>query len=155
MKRIISIAILLLTISVYASAQDSSQVVVPDSNVEKPVLTPKDSLFLNYLDLYRQQLREPKYKLYKTNNTWTLLKLDTETGQIWQVQYSVDSSPRMEYPLDIEVKLYSWHERICGRFELYETHNMYNFILIDTIDGRCWQVQWNIDDNKRWARRIY
>ena len=36
-----------------------------------------------------------------------------------------------------------------GRFKLYPTGNMYNFIMVDVIDGRTWQVQWNIDDNKR------
>ena len=36
-----------------------------------------------------------------------------------------------------------------GRFKLYPTGNMYNFIMVDVIDGRTWQVQWNIDEEKR------
>ena len=31
---------------------------------------------------------DARYKLYPTQNMWTFLKLDTETGRIWQVQYS-------------------------------------------------------------------
>ena len=30
-----------------------------------------------------------RYRLFPTQNMWTFLKLDTMTGQIWQVQYSV------------------------------------------------------------------
>ena len=36
-----------------------------------------------------------------------------------------------------------------GRFKLYPTGNMYNFIMVDVIDGRTWQVQWNNSENKR------
>ena len=31
---------------------------------------------------------DARYKLYPTQNMWTFLKLYTETGRIWQVQYS-------------------------------------------------------------------
>lgn len=36
-------------------------------------------------------ISEENYKLYPTDNMWTFLKLDTRTGKIWQVQYSVNS----------------------------------------------------------------
>ena len=39
--------------------------------------------------------------------------------------------------------------------KLYPTENTYNFIMVDVIDGRTWQVQWNIDDDKRLCYRIY
>tara|TARA_B110000902_G_scaffold202997_1_gene230645 strand:- start:316 stop:900 length:585 start_codon:yes stop_codon:yes gene_type:complete len=42
-----------------------------------------------------------------------------------------------------------------GRFFLYPTTNIYNFILLDQIDGRTWQVQWNIDKDKRGTWVIY
>ena len=41
-----------------------------------------------------------------------------------------------------------------GRFKLYPTENTYNFIMVDVIDGRTWQVQWNIDYDKRLCYRI-
>ena len=44
---------------------------------------------------------------------------------------------------------------VVGRFKLYKTKNMYNFIMVDVIDGRTWQVQWNIDEDKRVVRGIY
>lgn len=43
----------------------------------------------------------------------------------------------------------------AGRFELYATNNMYQFILLDTETGRTWQVQWNTEYNKRFRERIY
>lgn len=121
----------------------------------KIILTHKDSLYLEYLDTYVSQLREPQYKLYPTTNNWTFLKLNTRTGQIWQVQYSVDDSPRMEYVLDDSPRVWDSDEQICGRFELYPTKNNFNFILLDNIDGRCWQVQWSIDKEHRMVKRIF
>ena len=120
-------------------------------------LTAKDSLMFYYLDGFRSQLREPEYQLFKTQNTWTFLKLNTVTGQIWQVQYSVDGSKyRFQTALDTNIRIIeNYDEPICGRFTLYPTDNMYNFILLDQIDGRCWQVQWNIDLDKRGVWRIF
>lgn len=148
MKKYLFLLIIAFLSIASAFAQTSSK------NTET-ILTPKDSLMLEYLDIYVNQLREPQFKLYPTENIWTFLKLNTGSGQIWQVQYSVDESPRMEVVLDDEVRLNSWDEPICGRFELVPTKNMYNFILLDNIDGRCWQVQWGIDPKDRCVLRIY
>ncbi|HPW90085.1 MAG TPA: hypothetical protein PLJ40_01525 [Paludibacteraceae bacterium] len=91
-----------------------------------------------------------RYKLYKTKNKWTFLELDTQTGQLWQVQFSVEGSHyRFRTVLDDYSKLYSYDLPVSGRFELYETENTYNFILLDRIDGRCWQVQWHHEKNSR------
>ena len=35
------------------------------------------------------QKNNARYQLYPTENTWTFFKLDTMTGRIWQVQYSI------------------------------------------------------------------
>ena len=145
MRRVLVLLAALCAISLSDNAQQNDSL----------FLTPKDSLLFRYLDAYHSQLREPRYKLFPTQNNWTFLKLDTMTGQIWHVQFSVDKSPRMEYVLDDTIKIYSMDQRICGRFTLYETKNMYNFILLDTLDGRCWQVQWNIDEKNRAVWRIY
>lgn len=29
------------------------------------------------------------YRLFKTQNTWTFIKLNTRTGQMWQMQFDV------------------------------------------------------------------
>ena len=36
-----------------------------------------------------------------------------------------------------------------GRFKLYPTQNMYNFIMQDVISGQSYQVQWNNDEDYR------
>jgi hypothetical protein len=47
-----------------------------------------------YMEIFRSQLREPEFQLFKTQNMWTFLKLNTRTGQIWQVQWSTEPENR-------------------------------------------------------------
>lgn len=87
------------------------------------------------------------FKLYKTQNMWMFLKLDTRNGKIWQVQYHTDSKKRFDDILNI-YSLNNDNKEVSGRFELHETSNIYNFILIDKLDGRTWQVQWGSPDDR-------
>jgi len=78
---------------------------------------------------------------------WTFLKLDTSTGEIWQVQYSIKGDEyRFETPVGLE-KLNPGGT--TGRFELYQTDNMYNFLLLDTFNGNTYQVQWSAEAENR------
>lgn len=84
------------------------------------------------------------YKLYPTSNMWTFIKLDTRNGKMWQVQFSIKGDDyRFESSLNTTALIINGNEP--GRFELYPTQNMYNFILLDGIDGKTWQVQWSTD----------
>lgn len=96
-----------------------------------------------------------RYKLYQTENIYTLLQLDTKTGKIEQVQWSLDSDK--EGTITINNDDLSWgYGYGSGSFELYPTKNMYQFILIDKTDGRKWHIQWGTSGEKsRWIRRIY
>ena len=90
-----------------------------------------------------------RYKLFPTQNMWTFIKLDTQTGKMWLIQFSVDSEvSRFQYDLN-PFPLAISADQINGRFELYPTQNIYNFILLDQIDGQTWQVQWSFDADKR------
>lgn len=90
------------------------------------------------------------YKLYATENMWTFLEIDTATGIIWQVQYSVKGDDyRFKSTLNRFSLLPEGQKEIAGRFELYKTQNLYNFILVDTRDGRTWQVQWSTEPENR------
>lgn len=145
MKKILCL-ILCVVSFLFASANNDS--------INSEVLSYKDSLLFEQLQVFQEQLREPMYKLYPTQNMYTFLELNTGTGQIWIVQWST-SGNRMKYILDIEERIYVWDDKIAGRFELYPTENMYNFVLLDNIKGDCWQVQWNFDVDKRFVTRIY
>ena len=96
---------------------------------------------------------EENYKLYPTENMWTFLKLDTRTGKIWQVQYSVNSDSYGEVIVNDWDLTYGSNEK-AGRFELYPTQNMYNFILLDKKEGFVAQVQWSMDADNRGLVRI-
>lgn len=40
------------------------------------------------------------------------------------------------------------------RYKIYPTSNIYNFIKLDTVTGRIWKIQWNLEDDKRFSRYI-
>ena len=81
------------------------------------------------------------YRLFSTSNMYTFIKLNTRNGQMWQVQWGTESKYRFETTLS-DISRVNKDEEKNGRFFLYPTTNMYNFILLDQIDGRAWQVQW-------------
>lgn len=94
------------------------------------------------------------YRLFSTKNIYTFIKLDTRNGQMWQVQWGTESKYRYESILS-SISRVNKEEEKNGRFFLYPTTNIYNFILLDQIDGRVWQVQWSIDEDNRMVVSIY
>ena len=70
---------------------------------------------------------------------------------------SIVSAEEKEFwkPSTLNHRLENWRIQKNGRFKLYPTDNMYNFIMVDVIDGRTWQVQWNIDEDKRIVERFW
>lgn len=94
------------------------------------------------------------YKLFSTNNMWTFLKLDTRNGRLWQVQWNINEDKRFETFLNI-LPLVSPEDEKEGRFELYPTTNIYNFVMLDRISGNTWQVQWSQDPKKRFVVPIW
>lgn len=106
------------------------------------------------------------------------LLLDSATGRIWQLQIGVGDTDRLETVLsdrkiaksietitkewDKEMKPYALKQYIDerpvaknGRFKLYPTDNMYNFIMVDVINGNTYQVQWNTKKKKRFVSRFW
>lgn len=94
------------------------------------------------------------YRLFTTRNMYTFIKLDTRNGKMWQIQWSTKGSDyRYETTLS-DISRVDKEEEKKGRFFLYPTTNIYNFILLDQIDGRAWQVQWG-NAEERAVIRIY
>ena len=88
------------------------------------------------------------YRLYPTKNMWTFIKLNTRNGQLWQVQFDVKGRNRFVSILSLE-RLANKENEVNNRFALYPTENMYNFILLDQLNGKTWQVQWSIEIENR------
>jgi hypothetical protein len=89
------------------------------------------------------------YQLFSTQNYWTFIKLDTRNGKMWQIHFSVkDDSEQGELVLN-SIPLVSKDKEVNGRFTLYPTENIYNFLLLDQIDGNVYQVQWSMDAKYR------
>jgi hypothetical protein len=50
---------------------------------------------VNKIDGVKNELTElSTYRLFPTQNMWTFIKLNTRTGQMWQVQYDVKDNNR-------------------------------------------------------------
>jgi hypothetical protein len=94
------------------------------------------------------------YRLFATRNMYTFIKLNTRNGQMWQVQWGTESKYQFETTLS-DISRVNKDEEKNGRFFLYPTNNRFNFILIDQIDGRVWQVQWSLEAKERMVDRIY
>ena len=97
--------------------------------------------------IIQQKSENAIYQLFPTQNIWTFIKLDTRNGKMWQVQFSFDDN-KGELVLN-SLPLVSEGNETKGRFTLYPTENMYNFLLLDQIDGTVVQVQWSSDAKKR------
>lgn len=121
MKRLLLLLFLILGYVGYANAAEPATIVATATNAVN-----------NYL-------------LYPTTNIYTFLKLDTRNGKIWQVQYSMDDN-------EFELVLNS-RELVTagkpGQFALYPTTNNWTFLLLDTINGDVWHVQWSQEAENR------
>lgn len=93
------------------------------------------------------------FRLFSTKNLYTFIKLDTRNGKMWQVQWSTGDDI-FQVPLSL-TSLVTKEEEKNGRFFLYPTTNIYNFLLLDQIDGRVWQVQWSTEAKSRLVIPIY
>lgn len=108
---------------------------------------------------YAKEMQEatkflPRYKIYRTEFIRTLLKLDTRTGNVWIVLYSLcNDTESSEIPIEY-YSLVDEDEGWNGRFELYPTKNSYNFIMVDNDDGTTYQVQWSIERSYRFIEKI-
>ena len=141
------------------NAQNDTQILSNDSiktDIEIPTVK-LDSMTMAYIDAIYSTMKKntPRYKMYATQNINILLKLDTATGKVWMVQYSIGKNDRLTVPVDDDSLLFDWETIQAGRFELYPTQNMYNFILLDTQKGYTYQVQWNTDADKCFRINIY
>ena len=102
-------------------------------------------LFLPLMSFGQEDIE--RFKLYPTTNMWTFLELDTATGLVWQVQYSADNDNERFKTILNDIVLND-SEQLNGRWKLYPTQNMYQFLLVDVMGGAVIQIQWSTEENK-------
>ena len=116
----------------------------------------RDSL-LNRIEFHLDNIEfsmevSKRYKIYPTEATYIFLQLDTRSGMIDLVQWSLDADKEFKTSLNSEDLALMTRDN--GQFELIPTKNMYQFLLLDKKLGRVWHVQWGFKENERWIRRI-
>jgi hypothetical protein len=79
------------------------------------------------------------YRLFRTQNMYMFLLLETRTGRVSQVQWGTEDESRFVEPLNRKALVEGGKP---GRFTLQPTRNIYNFLLLDQETGSAWQVQW-------------
>lgn len=117
-----------------------------------------DSIHIEVKDIAKQLAKQyldgvfsKTYKLYKTENIYTFLRLNTSNGKIDQVQWNLDRDKEFITVLNaVDLTFGISIGNHNGRFELYPTQNMYQFLLLDKTVGNMWHVQWGLDSKKRW-----
>lgn len=159
MKRLFFIAFVICSLATFNSYAQTDSLKTRTTSIENVEQKPLDvdSVTIAQIRAIYDRLENlvPRYKMYKTENIYHLIKLDTATGRVWQVQYRSGDVDSKTTVIDDYSLLWSWEKEVAGRFELYPTQNMYKFILVDTQDGRTWMIQWNIDSDRRFRERIY
>jgi hypothetical protein len=130
-KLLISLMVILTTITSFAQTQVKNNEGTSRDNTQND-----------------QNYEAVPYRLFPTQNIWNFIKLNTRNGQMWQVQFDAKANNRLVSNLSL-VPLVNKEEEKNDRFTLYPTQNIYNFILLDQLDGRVWQVQWSTEPEKR------
>lgn len=69
---------------------------------------------------------------------------------LYNSEYLINLANKSQFIFERNLKLFSQREisenENIGRFTLYPTENMYNFILLDQIDGDVYQAQWSMEE---------
>lgn len=97
--------------------------------------------------------RANRFALYETQNMWTFIEVDTYTGRLWQVQFSVKGSDYM-YALPINTKnlVISKNRSV---FTVQPMVSMYQFYLINEETGEMWKFQWSQKGpDYRWIEKM-
>ena len=86
-----------------------------------------------------------RFCLYETQTMRTVIVLDTYTGRSWQVRYGRSSKERsFAYPINTYSFAHPKSTSVWShRFQMSETEDPWTYILLDSYNGRLWQVQFD------------
>lgn len=89
------------------------------------------ALFLPFI------LQAQTYKFYQTENIHNQLRLNSKTGEVYQIQN--DGQTFLVHPATTPE-----NEKI-NRYSLHKTENMWTYILLDNFSGKLWQCQYSVE----------
>ena len=129
MKKAIFFLLLIITVDVNAQTAKTTPTIKLNKHEQKvdSILSQIDTLLminnqlLEHLEI--NSSLKGRYKLYQTENIYTFLQLDTKTGIIEQVQWSLDSDNEGSVTINSDDLTYGYGYG-SGSFELYPTKNM-------------------------------
>jgi hypothetical protein len=85
-----------------------------------------------------------------------------EKMKYWEEEYNSKPDSIVSAKIKAYSKPYTLKEYIDasiiaknGRFKLYPTDNMYNFIMVDVVNGNTYQVQWSTKSKERFISRFW
>lgn len=107
------------------------------------------------IEIPKDQEPSSTFKLFPSQNYWTFIKLNTRNGKMWQVHFTVDEEGASGELILNPTTLVKSDKEVDNRFTLYPTENMYNFLLLDQINGNVYQVQWSMEEKYRGVLPIY
>lgn len=91
-----------------------------------------------------------RYRLFRTDNMWSYVLLDTSDGRLWHVTFTTDRGAQLKIPINDKALVARTSAKI-SRFTLYPTDNLWNFLLLDQDDGRVWQCQFTMEAANRFC----
>lgn len=95
-----------------------------------------------------QNQKTVPYRIFQTQSAKVCIKLDTRTGQMWQIHFGQDNSQRFINNLNEQPLVKNTLDG-NDRFTLIPTQLFFTFILLDHITGKTWQVDWSDDPQRR------
>ena len=81
------------------------------------------------------------YEIYMTQNVYNFLVLNSQTGNVFQCQWGENSMCLEILPSEKAKKNIQAGVRSLNRFKLYPTQNMWTYIMLDTVYGAVYHVQ--------------
>lgn len=89
-----------------------------------------------------------KYKVYLTHDPKTELKLDSYTGQLWQIDRTAGNQGIVNVINGEDLSLNG------SRFEMTPAADDFHFILVDRPYNRTWHVRWSHKASERGIEKI-
>ncbi len=100
-----------------------------------------------------EQNTNVRFRIFSTHNINFSILLDTSTGEAWQIQKRGGETPAAALKIN-DKRLVDGNMLPAGRFTIYATQNLWNFFLLDQIDGKLWQLQIGTSDDHRFLEQL-